>query len=461
MTIAPPASSESTAPAGPRRESLGRRVAKAGGWAVAGLGASSVMRLGSNLVLTRLLNPAAFGLMSVATSLFYWVVMFTDLGINGSVMRSREGANPSFLSTAFVIQLARNTGLAVLLVCVALSIRPLQEAGVLKEGTVYADDRLPWFFAAISLVIFIKGFDAIRIPLYQRDLKLAAITQLDLVSQGLGIVAMIACAWSGMGVYSLLAGLIVGALIKTLGSHIWLKGPPISFRFDRTHFTEIFDYGKWVMLSSTLSAVVARGDQFLFGWFMPLSEFSLYAVATIWIMAVKGLADSIIHKVSYPLFAELHRERPADIGRIYARLRLGADAAAAALCVGIFLFADFGIGLLYEERYQGVSHFMKLLAVGIMFKPFKLLHIIVLTAGESRRFLAANILASVALMIGTPIVYINFGLEPAIVYAAISPIMALPYIRKAARKYAPISWWGELRAVVFAAAFAFVVVGAM
>ena len=90
-------------------KSLKIRALKGGAWTIAGMGASHFFRLVSNLIMTRLLAPEAFGLMALANTLQIWLTMFSDLGMHGSIMRSKSGLLPDFLSTAFCLQIARNT----------------------------------------------------------------------------------------------------------------------------------------------------------------------------------------------------------------------------------------------------------------------------------------------------------------------------------------------------------------
>ena len=83
--------------------SLRTRILSGGGAVMGGFGAAQVLRLISNLILTRLLMPEAFGLMAVAISVNIWAVMLTDIGIGSSVIRSPNSEKPEFLRTAWTV----------------------------------------------------------------------------------------------------------------------------------------------------------------------------------------------------------------------------------------------------------------------------------------------------------------------------------------------------------------------
>ena len=80
---------------------LRARMLRAAGWLLGGNISSQALRLLSNLILTRLLVPEAFGLVAAANTLYFALVMFSDLGIWQSVVKSERGTQARFLGTAW------------------------------------------------------------------------------------------------------------------------------------------------------------------------------------------------------------------------------------------------------------------------------------------------------------------------------------------------------------------------
>lgn len=72
-----------------------RRLASLAAVEVFGFGAAQVIRLGSNLVLARLLFPAAFGLMAMLSLVLYGIYMLTDVGLAQAVIAARAARTPS------------------------------------------------------------------------------------------------------------------------------------------------------------------------------------------------------------------------------------------------------------------------------------------------------------------------------------------------------------------------------
>src|SRR4051812_43189439 len=76
--------------------SFKRAVVTSASWTAVGWIVMQLLRFASNLILTRLLFPEAFGLMSLVTVFVVGLHMFSDLGIGPSLVQSKRGDDPAF-----------------------------------------------------------------------------------------------------------------------------------------------------------------------------------------------------------------------------------------------------------------------------------------------------------------------------------------------------------------------------
>ena len=67
--------------------------------------------LGNHLILTRLLFPELFGLMALVNTFIQGLILFSDIGIKPSIIRSPRGDDPTFFNTAWTLQVIRGFGL--------------------------------------------------------------------------------------------------------------------------------------------------------------------------------------------------------------------------------------------------------------------------------------------------------------------------------------------------------------
>ena len=77
-------------------------VLTAGSYAV-----TQALRLGSNLILTRLLYPEAFGVMALVSVALVGLAMFSDMGVGPAISASPRGDERDFLDTAYTLNVMR------------------------------------------------------------------------------------------------------------------------------------------------------------------------------------------------------------------------------------------------------------------------------------------------------------------------------------------------------------------
>ncbi|MEZ6164271.1 MAG: oligosaccharide flippase family protein [Phycisphaerales bacterium] len=74
-----------------RGDGLRAKALRGSGWTLGGFGAQQVLRLGSSLILTRLLFPEAFGYMALASVYMTGLEMFSDIGIRPAIIQNKRG----------------------------------------------------------------------------------------------------------------------------------------------------------------------------------------------------------------------------------------------------------------------------------------------------------------------------------------------------------------------------------
>jgi len=141
------------------------------------------MRLASNLILTRLLFPEAFGLITLISLVTVGLSLFSDVGISPSIAQSKRGDDRAYLDTAWSIRVMRGFGLWLLASALAWPVAWFYDV---PELAIY----LP--IAALSLLI--TGFNSTRIETAPRHLLMGRLTLLNLTSLLIGIAAMVPLA---------------------------------------------------------------------------------------------------------------------------------------------------------------------------------------------------------------------------------------------------------------------------
>ncbi|NTU70163.1 oligosaccharide flippase family protein [bacterium] len=85
-------------------QSVRHLIIRSSAWVFGGQIGGQLLRLASNLIMTRLLVPEMFGVMAVANTLIVGLQLCSYLGVQHNIIQSTRGDERIFLDTAWVIQ---------------------------------------------------------------------------------------------------------------------------------------------------------------------------------------------------------------------------------------------------------------------------------------------------------------------------------------------------------------------
>jgi O-antigen/teichoic acid export membrane protein len=396
-------------------EALGSRVVRGSIWTMGGYGGSQLIRLGSNLVLTRLLFPEAFGLMAVVNAVLTGLAMFSDMGLNASIVQSKHGDDPTYLDTAWTLQILRGIGLFV-----------LASAAAIPMAGFYEQPQLAQLLPAAALSVLLVGFNSTSLARMQRHLALREFVMLELAAQALGVLAMLGWAFVQPTVWVLVAGALVSSAVKMIGSHYVGEARRHRLAWDREAAGALFSFGKWIFLSTILGFLVGQADRLIFGKLVSLRELGIYSIAALLSMLPTLLINRLGNSVVFPAFSR-SLDGGSNFASVYARTKRPLLAMGGALVVVLLGAGDSLVETLYDERYAEAGLFLQILAIGSWFRVLEVPPGSALLAWGKPRWLAtANGCKLAGLLVLMPL-----GFEAAGFVGAIAGFVAAELLRYA------------------------------
>ena len=426
-------------------QTLKQRAVRSGNWVFASHISSQVIRLGGNLILTRLLVPEMFGIMSIVSVLLAGVGMFSDLGIFQNIIQSKRSDERSYIDTAWTMQILRGVFITVTLLIVAITLYDLKDSGLFDEASVYAASELPWAIAAMSLTALIAGFNSINLALLNRDLKLKEIAFIEICSQVFGLVAMTLLAFIYANIWALVIGTILSSFVKMLLSHLSSFGEMNRIKWDVSAAKEIFHFGKWVFGASIFTFFAGQGDRLILGGLVTPEELGVYTIAFFLATAFRNIVRKIMSSVFYPVLSEVVKTRPKELQTIYYKIRFKVDVVVM-LAVGVL--ASSGrviIDLLYDDRYIEAGWMFEYLSLSTVFVGITMAGTCFLALGDSKSIMKLTAASSIALFITVPIAHVFFGIEGAVLAIALNSLVELPIIFSMMNRYQLLDWKKEIQ----------------
>jgi len=395
--------------------SLGGRAIISGVWITGGFVLQRALQFGSNLILTRLLFPEAFGTMALATVFLVGLAMFSDIGLKPAVIRDPRGDDPDFLNTAWTLQVIRGLGLFVAGCLLAYPV-----------SLIYGQPILFPLLMALSLTAAISGFQTIGLDTAERKLDFLRPTAIDVAGQIIGIIALVALAYYWRSVWALAVGNIIGSLAKLAIGHLIIREHRHRFTFEKDAARSITNFGKWIFVSTIVTFVGGEGLRAIQAGLITPAEFGVLSIAyTIAAIAVE-LPSKLTGSIGLPALSEVYRRSPERMVEVLHKFRKRVIAASLIVAAITVFIGDPLIKLLYDQRYHSAGHFVSILtlsnSISIIFSAY---FSALLAIDESKSGLIFNITLTFLRISGSIFGFYNSGISGMIVGVGIANILLL------------------------------------
>ncbi|MAC81913.1 MAG: polysaccharide biosynthesis protein [Rhodobacteraceae bacterium] len=383
------------------------------------------LRFASNLILTRLLFPEAFGLMAIVTAIIVGIELVSDLGLRSVVVQSPRGDDADFLDTVWTLKCIRGVGLWLILVAAAPLFADLYDQPVLRQLLPVAGLSIP-----------INGFVTSNELSVSRHMKLWRYTGLKLSAQFIGVSCMSLLAWQTGSVWALVLGNLVGALAHVVLFGRYLPGIRNRPRLERDSVRDILRFSRYLALGMIATFVMTQSDRVVLGLFIPLDMLGVYNIGFALAVLPYTLAVQISGSVVLPLYRMRHPlDGSGNRANILRARRLVSLAVLGAICLLAFL-GPWIVAVLYDDRYVLAGPVCVLLCLANV--PRTVLAGVMNVAvakGDTFRFMVMNV--ATALCQGG-LIYLGvraFGIVGAPLAIGLAPLLTYPLMAGFLRRY--------------------------
>lgn len=404
---------------------LSKKTFNASLWVIFGYGFSQVIRLGGNLVLTRLLEPELFGIMAIVWVVLNGVEMLSNIGLIPSVVRSSETAPSRFHDTVWTMKVIRGWLLFFIINIVALYIYSQQVYSNVSPDSVYAFAVLPWVLAVVSVVPLLEGYGTLAVAIHTKNLNHKKLELMNISSKLLGMVAMISLAFYSPTIWSLVVGSLIASLSLLILTYS-LFDIRHSHLLDKTIVRDVYNFGKWIFIASTLTYLVQQGDKLYFSTIITPAELGVYSIAYMIINVFHSVLETLATKIWYPYFCNKVDDKDSFKSSYY-RVKILNQISVFIVAIVLFVLGQPIIDFLYDERYMAAGMMIKVLLISLMGVSITGVSRVCLTAmGETKVQVQSMFIRGVVLVITLPLLFNIFGFIGAILAYALNIYFSIP-----------------------------------
>ena len=355
-------------------ESLTNKTLKGVGWnsidRIANYGISFIV----SIILARLLTPEDYGLIGIITIFISIFNTILDGGLSTALIRKKDVSDADY-NTVFY----SNIALSLFLTAVLFLSAPL-------ISDFFDRPELTPLVRAMSGILVINAISIVQQSILTKRIDFKSQTQISIISSVTSGVIGIALAFSGVGVWALVAQQLSLRLLATILLFFYNRWWPRCV-FSWNSFRDLFGFGWKLLTTRVLGSLWGQLYQGIIGKCYSPATLGLYTRAAQYgQMFSSGIADVVL-KVSLPVMSSIQDDRERLIAGTRKIIRITCFVTSIIM-FGMAASAHSMIYVLIGERWLPCVPFMQILCMNLLFNPLAYLNENLLTVeGRSDKLL--------------------------------------------------------------------------
>lgn len=352
-----------------------------------GMGLGLVLRLGATAILARILIPEHFGLLGMVTALTAIAENFKDLGLSTATVQNKDITHPQ-VSTLFWINVLAGSLLTAIIAALALPI-----------ASFYGDNRLIWITVAFSTSFFWGGMTVQHQAILWRKMQFGTLALVNLGSTLLSIIVGVILAWQGFGYWALVWRELSRTMLYAAG--VWMICPwRPALPSRKTNIGKLIRMGGDVSAFNLITFFTDNLDFILVGKYFGAVSLGVYRQATQLALLPSNYLTEPVQSVAQPALRVLHDDE-LRYQQYYRKLLRALSFVVMPLMTLLFLDANPVVLILLGDKWISAVVVFKTFAFAGIIRPLiSTAGAVMITCGNSRRYLLLGVLNSIAIILG-------------------------------------------------------------
>jgi teichuronic acid exporter len=362
------------------------------------------------IILARILSPKEFGLIGIIAVFIAISQSFIDSGFRQALIR-KQNCTQNDYSTVFYFNIIAAIFFYILLFACSKSI-----------GNYFNEHDLQELIKVLGLILIISSFTMIQSTLLTKyiDFKLQA--KISVIASIISGIISIYMAYTGWGVWSLVALTLVKSTISSLLLWFWNKWKPIWY-FSSKSFKELFSFGSKLLVSGLIDTIYRNVYYLVICKYFAAAELGYYTRADQFQSMPSSNLQGIIGRVSFPVLSAIQDDIPR-LRDAYKKLIRSTMLITFVLMLGMAAIARPMILTLIGEKWEPCVIYLQLLCFVGMFYPLHALNLNMLQVqGRSDLFLRLEIIKK-AMAIPIIIIGVIWGIKAMILGMMVNTLIA-------------------------------------
>ncbi|RFA22537.1 lipopolysaccharide biosynthesis protein [Subtercola boreus] len=317
-------------------------------WVAADKWSNRLMGLVVLTVLGRLLSPADFGLVALASAFMAFANVFVDQGFGRGLVQRAE-LSRIYTNTAFWTSVISSGALAL----ISFLLAP-QLAELFGDG-----ESLTPIIRWLSVGLVLNALSSVPAALLERDFKFRSLAIRRFSGTMVGGIAAIVSAFAGFGVWSLVIQTLLASIVGLVTLWVESRWRP-NFEFSYSALKDLWSVGGSIIGMELIGLVNSQADRLLIGAVLSAEALGYYYLSVRLVSIMVELFSSVFSGVSLTTFSRLQHDRPRLLAWFYKLTSLSSTFAIPFFALGA-ITAPVLIPLVFGEQWEQSVIIMRVL----------------------------------------------------------------------------------------------------
>ena len=331
------------------------------------------------IIIARIITPEDYGVVALIASLIEIFSVFIDSGLGNSLIQKKDSDDLDFSSVFYV-----NLILCIVLYIILFFVAPL-------FAKFYKQPILTPLVRVSGITILISAFKNIQQAYISKTLAFKKFFYCSLIGTLVSGIVAIIMAYSGFGVWSLVALNLIDCAIDTLAMFFFVKWRPKAiFSFER--IKPLFNYGWKLTASSLINTIFIRINTLLIGKTNSPEELAYFDKGGEIPTKISNGINASLTDVLVPVLSQKQDDKKEVKETVKQILQLNF-LIMTPLLAGMFVVGDNLIHVLLTDKWMPALPFLRIACFIYIFVPIHTVNLSAIRAlGKSEYFLKQEIL---------------------------------------------------------------------
>ncbi len=363
-------------------QSLKEKTVKGTFWSAADSFLAQGVAFIVGIVLARLLSPEEYGLLGIVTIFTTVMLGVVDSGFSNALIRKKKVTNEDY-NTLFIFNLGVSLFLFVILFVCAPWISHFFDRPQLVE-----------LVRVMGLILILQALSIVQNTILTKKIDFRTKTKASVTSAVVSGVIGITMAFTGFGVWSLVAQQLSRQLVYSILLWVFNRWWP-KLRINIESLKYMWGFGWKLLVSGLLDNIWKEMYQLVVGKFYSPAALGQYTRSRQYAQLFSSNITSIVQRVTYPVLAEIQDNRTRMVSG-YRKIIKTTMFVTAILMISMGAVAEPLIYCLIGPQWHEASTYLPLICITMSLYPLQAINLNMLQIqGRSDIFLYLEIIKKI------------------------------------------------------------------